>query len=353
MTTAQADTPSTKPQHGGAWFRVIALLVIAGLLMWHFDVFKSKTRVAIVTSSDTPYWDMVIDGANEAARTYDVKLTVIKSKPDLEAQTQAIRDLINDHYDGIAVSPISPMTQAMLLMEVANGTTLVTFDSDSPVSRRLCFVGTDNYAAGRRAGACVKQALPKGGDVIISIGNLDKENAQRRRQGVIDELLDRSFEPDREIDPADAALKGAQYNIVATVIDGANPQAATDLAAQALKANPNAKCLVGLNAYSAPALEKALEQSQQLGKIQIVGFDVPEETLDGIKAGNIFATIMQDQKGCGFQTVRILAENAQGNHVGLPLFQRRTLPIEVVTNENLAAIREELSKDHPTTQPGG
>ena len=45
---------------------------------------------------------------------------------------------------------------------------------------------------------------PAVGDVIISIGSLDKQNAQRRRQGVIDELLDRSFEPTR---PADAGLR--------------------------------------------------------------------------------------------------------------------------------------------------
>jgi hypothetical protein len=33
-------------------------------------------------------------------------MTVIRSKADVDAQTQAIRDLLNDHYDGIAISPI-------------------------------------------------------------------------------------------------------------------------------------------------------------------------------------------------------------------------------------------------------
>ena len=35
----------------------------------------------------------------------------------------------------------------------------------------------------------------EGGEVVIAIGSLDKANGQRRRQGVIDELLERSFEP--------------------------------------------------------------------------------------------------------------------------------------------------------------
>ena len=93
------------------------------------------------------------------------------------------------------------------------------------------------------------------------------ENAQHRRQGVIDELLDRPFEPEHAIDPSDAPLKGAQYSVVATLIDNADPQAATDLAAKAIKDHPNIKCFVGLNAYSTPALLKALEQTQTVGKI--------------------------------------------------------------------------------------
>ena len=124
------------------------------------------------------------------------------------------------------------------------------------------------------------------------------------------------------------------------------------MAAKAIKDHPNVKCFVGLNAYSAPALLKALEQAQMLGKVQIVGFDADPQTLSGIEAGTVSASIIQDQFGCGFHTVRILAENAQGNRSGLPMFQRRTLPVEVANRENIAAVRGELSKEKPTTQPG-
>jgi ribose transport system substrate-binding protein len=213
----------------------------------------------------------------------------------------------------------------------------------------MCFVGTDNYAAGRLCGQQVRDAVPAGGDVIISIGNLDKENGQRRRQGVIDELLDRPFKPDQEMDPADATgMKGPQHTIVATLIDNNNAATATEMVAAALKSNPNIKCIIGLNAYSTPAVLKALEQSNQLGKVQVVAFDADPATLSGIENGHVYATIVQDQFGCGFQAVRILAEKARGNASALPLFQRRTLPVEVVTKANVAALRGQLK---PTTQP--
>ena len=68
-------------------------------------------------------------------------------------------------------------------------------------------------------GQQVREALPEGGKVIIAIGSIEKENGHRRRQGVIDELLERTFEPNRPTDPVDAPLKGPKYTIVATLID--------------------------------------------------------------------------------------------------------------------------------------
>ena len=58
---------------------------------------------------------------------------------------------------------------------------------------------------------------------------------------------------------------------------------------------------------------------------------------------------MQDQFGAGFHTVRILAENARGDRSGLPMFERRTLPVEVVDRETVnQKVREQLN---PATAP--
>jgi ribose transport system substrate-binding protein len=349
MTDTTATT--AKPKQLNLHWPVLITLVAALGIMWHYGVFKAKPKIALVTSGDTAYWDQVEKGATEAARIYDVNLTVIRSKSIPEAQTELIRGLLDKRYDGIAISPINPQLQASVLAEVAAGTTLVTFDSDSPVSRRLCFVGTDNYAAGRRAGEAVRRALPDGGQVVVCLGSLDKENTQRRRQGLIDELLDRPFEPEHPLDPIDAPLKGDQYQVVATLADGSEPNIAVDLAVETLKKQPGIKCFVGLLGYSAPSILDALEQSGNVGKIQIIGFDNNEKTLAGIAAGTIYATVLQDQFGCGFHTVRILAEVARGDQSGLPIFQKRTLPVELITKENVVAVQGQMTGAKPTTNP--
>ncbi len=347
------ETSVSKPKPKFHWFFIAVLILAAVAILWGAGALRAKPHIHLVTSNQ-PYWDLVIKGAQEAADQYDVNLTVHRANPDVESQTQIIRGLVDQKFAGLGVSPIDPLAQAAVLAEVTGRHTLVTFDSDSPASQRLCFVGTDNYAAGRLCGQKVRDTLPEGGEVLVSIGNLDKENGQRRRQGLIDELLDRPFNPEQEMDPADSTpLKGPEHTVVATLIDGNDPAKATELAAAALQANPNVKCVVGLNAYSTPAVLKALAQQSgggggQPAQVKVVGFDTHPDTLTGIENGTVAATIMQDQFGCGFHTVRILAEAARGDRSSLPMFRRRTLPVEVITKDNLQAAYMDLG---PTTKP--
>jgi len=343
--------PPRKPKLG-PWVIAFVLLAIAiGLgVLWWLGALRSRPHVALVTSGEGPYWDLVIAGANEAARQYDVELTVVRSKSDSVAQTQVIRDLLPQKFDGIAISPIEPQTESTMLAEVAANTTLVTVDSDSPVARRICFVGTDNYTAGRTLGERVKSIMPEGGDVVICVGRAEKKNTQQRRQGVIDELLERPFDPDHLIDPLEAPLKGPHYNIVATLADNADRDAAVQLATEALSKYPNVKCFIGTLSYSAPMVLKALDGAGKSGKVNVIGFDLDEKTVDGLGTGTVAGTIMQDQFGMGFHTIRILADEARGNHGGLPMFQAYLLPSQLVTKDNLDQVKAQLMRTTVTTQ---
>ena len=106
-------------------------------------------------------------------------------------QKRMLEELINQGVDGVAVSPINPENQAGILNQVAAATNYITHDSDAPETPRLAYIGMNNYDAGRMCGKVVKEAMPEGGEVMIFVGRLGQLNADLRRQGVIDELLDR------------------------------------------------------------------------------------------------------------------------------------------------------------------
>ena len=173
MTTAPPTTHTTRPRTGlGILLVVLVLLAIVGAL-WAMGTFSPRPRVAMVTASTGPYWDLIVKGAQEAAQRHNVRLEVIRPPSDEPSQTAAIQGLIDMGYDGVAVSPNDPTRQARALGLLAAKTNVVTYDADLAISRRLCFVGTDNYDAGRMCGQMVRQAMPQGGKVLVAVGSIE------------------------------------------------------------------------------------------------------------------------------------------------------------------------------------
>lgn len=362
MTTPTEPTPRKSSPIARLLIMALLLFIAVTIALWSTGSLEPRPRLALVTAGSTGnYWELIIRGAQDAANRYKVDLQIIQPKADELAQTAAIQALIGQHLDGVAISPNDPPRQASVLADLASDTNgnLVTFDSDAPIARRLCFIGTDNYDAGRVCAEHIRQAIPNGGEVIIAIGSLEKENGQRRRQGVIDGLLERSMERQRPMDPVEGVLKDdkhPKYTVVATLVDGIDPAKATALAADALKKHPEVKCFAALFAYSTPAVLKALGDNGRLGQIQIVGFDANDETLAGIDAGHVYASIIQDAYGIGFQAVRTLADvTTSDKRFSAPMFPAFFLSADPATKANLAMVKQqiELRRSGKTLQAAG
>ena len=71
-----------------------------------------------------------------------------------------MNDLVASGVDGIAISPIDAENQTDFLNH-RHQTLLVCADSDAEKSKRACYIGTDNVAAGTQAADLLKAACPK------------------------------------------------------------------------------------------------------------------------------------------------------------------------------------------------
>ena len=152
---------------------------------------SGKKKLAYVTNGVDPFWNTAAAGVRAAEKEFGVECEVLMPPKGAVDQKRMVEGLIARGVDGMAISPIDAKNQIDLINDAAARFPVITHDSDAPDSKRLCFVGMDNYKAGRAAGKLVKSALPQGGKVMIFVGRLEQLNAQQRRQGVIDELLDR------------------------------------------------------------------------------------------------------------------------------------------------------------------
>lgn len=152
---------------------------------------SGKPEFAYVTNGIDPFWNNAAAGVRAAEKEFGVRCDVLMPPKGIVDQKRMIETLLAQGVKGIAISPIDAANQVGQINEAAGVTKVITHDSDAPDSNRLCFIGMDNYKAGREAGKLVKEALPEGGKVMIFVGRLEQLNAMQRRQGVIDELLDR------------------------------------------------------------------------------------------------------------------------------------------------------------------
>ena len=281
---------------------------------------QEELNVAYVTNGIAVFWEIAKAGALSAAKEEGVNCEIIMPPKGIVDQKRMVEGLLARGIDGVAISPIDADNQVAFLNTIAKQTNMITQDSDAPNSDRLAFVGMNNYTAGRAAGQMIKEVLPEGGKVGIFVGRLEQLNSQQRRQGVIDELLDRPEQAQdaMQFDPPDAELIGDTYTIVDTRTDNFDLSKAKANAEDMIATTPDLGCMVGLFAYNMPACIEAVKGAGKLNEIKLVSFDEADETLLGIQEGYVHGTISQQPYLYGHHSVRILAALARGDKSVIP-----------------------------------
>jgi ribose transport system substrate-binding protein len=308
------------------------------------EVGTENIRVAYVTNGIDPFWTIAEAGAKAAAEEFNV-ICEVRMPPDgLPDQIRMIEALLSNAIDGIAISPIDAANQVGFINEAAARTNVITHDSDAPGANRLCFIGMDNYKAGRECGKLIKEVMPDGGSVMIFVGRLEQLNAQQRRQGVIDELLDRPTPEEPTYDPINFATTDGTYTIAGTRTDDFNYAKAKSNAEDTIAGYAGLGCMVGLFAYNTPACLAAVREAGKTGAIKLASFDEAPATLEGIASGEVHGTISQQPYLYGYHSIRILAGLARGDQSVLPEDDFLEIEVVVVRKDNVEEFQKKLAE---------
>ena len=179
----------------------------------------------------------------------------------------------------------------------------------------------------------------------------EQDNAKRRRQGVIDELLDRSYDPMRYDEPG-TTLTGERFTILDTRTDEFTVESAKRQAEDALARYPDIDGMIGLFAYNPPGILLALEGAGRLGNVTVIGFDEADETLQGIIDGHIYGTVVQNPYEYGRQSVRILAQLARDEEGALPEGGYLDIEARQIKRDNVEAFWADLREKMGTGDGG-
>jgi ribose transport system substrate-binding protein len=217
---------------------------------------------------------------------------------------------------------------------IAQGIPVLTLDSDVPDSKRLTFIGTNNYQAGVMGGRVLAERLHGKGDIVVY--TIDgQENADERLRGYKSVL---------ENHP--------QIKIVRTVDVKGDPRIAFDTTVEIVKGKPIPDGFVSLIGSAGPEIADVLDRNHVAGKV-IVAMDTLSTTLDWIQKGGIAATIAQKPYTMGQYGLLMLdalhhyklptldANWAQDTHSPFPAFVDTGATL--IEQKNLDAFRKALA----------
>lgn len=288
---------------------------------------KSLVIGVIAKSQSNPVFIAARTGAEDAARDlskkYGIEIKANWQTPvseDAQKQSQYMEQLVSQGVDGIAIS----CTDGQVLQKpiddaVSKGVTVVTFDSDSPNSKRMAYYGINDADAGRAVMRELAKAMgDNGGKVAILGGNQTAPNLQARIKGVkeeLDTLKDKGFVLDKVYYHKETANDAAaELQRVQT----ANP----DIAGWAM--------VGGWPLFTQNALDGVYD------KAKVAAVDTLPEQLGYVKKGQVQALIGQDCYGWGYESVRMIVEKLVEKKN--PAKQVNNFELKVVNQANVAEV---------------
>jgi len=274
--------------------RLFRLAVLAPILLFVFSCGavhdSSEFYVLISANLQVPYWKSA--GAGFAAAASQMKVRSAFEGPqtfDPKAERYALDQAVQKKVTGILLD----VTDATLLKDgideaIAAGIPVITIDSDAPASKRLFFIGTNNYQAGLMGGQRLAQELRGKGNVVV-FTMPDQPNLQERLAGYKAALI---VTPD--------------IRITRVVDIQGDPRIAFDTTAQIVsKERDKVNAFVCLEAQSGKEVADVLNRYHLAGKV-VMAMDTDQETLEWIQKGGIAATIAQKPYTMAFVGLQML-----------------------------------------------
>jgi ribose transport system substrate-binding protein len=265
------------------WMRgtIVVLIGLLPLLEGCTRHSKSERYYLIGTNLDVAYWKTASEGFQKAAAEFGVTAdTRGPGNFDPQAEVVEFRKVVATKPAGILVSVASSQLLAPEIdAAIAAGIPVITMDSDSPESKRLYFIGTNNLEAGRLGGHRVAAVLNGKGNVVF-FTNPGQPNLDERLKGY------------KDVFSSYPGLK------VADVFDiKGDTGTAMDKAEEFLgrKGADRVDALVCLESASGKDVGEAVRRAKAKGDAGrvLVTMDTDEATLQLVKDGIIDSTISQ------------------------------------------------------------
>ena len=254
---------------------VVVLLILTVTCGSRHD--SDENYYLVATNIKLPYWETAGAGFSSAASQLQVRAAFVGPDTyDPKAEKQSFEEIVQKKPAGILIAVAdAAMMKDSIDRAIAAGVPVITVDSDSPASKRLFFIGTNNHQAGLMGGKRLALELKGKGNVVV-FTMPEQNNLAERLQGY-----------------RDALENSSQVKIVRVVDIKGDPRIAFDTTTEILgKERDKVDAFVCLEAQSGQEVATVLNNYNIHNKV-VIAMDTDAATLDWVQKGVIAATIGQ------------------------------------------------------------
>lgn len=280
----------------------------------------TQKKIGLALSAlNNPFFVTLRDGAQKAATSGLVQLTVVDGANDNAKQADEISTFITQKVDVIIVNP-TDSDAVVSSVQKANQAKIpvIAVDRNSNGGTLASFIASNNVEAGKLGAQQLLNAVPSGAKVAMLIGVPGASAASDRGKGFTDAVADASIN-----------TKGAK--LVAQQVANFKRDEALNVMQNILTANPDLAGVFAQNDEMALGAVQAIKAKGLTGKVLVVGVDGIDDAKAAIKSGDMLATVAQQPDVMGQLAVKAAIKLTNGQSVA----SKQDVPLKVLTKDNV------------------
>ena len=278
--------------------------------------------VFIVKSMQFSFMLSMIDGAEAAAKLVDnINISCIgpETPYSVSEQIELVEQAITNNVDAIMITP-ADSTGIIPAIEAANkaGIPIATPNTKAYGGEVLTWIGVDNYTVGYELGKALCEALGGKGNVVLIEGTAGNSTSTERVDGYLDAFAEYPEIVLLDSQPADF-----------------NREKGMTVMENFLERYDQIDGVASVNKDMTMGALEAVKSADRMEEMIQVTFDVDNDCLDAIEAGEILITGAQEEKSQIANAIYacLLACN------GYKVAPEQYIPMTLVTKDNVDLYR--------------
>ncbi|MDD9268935.1 ABC transporter substrate-binding protein [Paenibacillus sp. GCM10023248] len=263
---------------------------------------SAKAYIPVISKGfQHQFWQAVKQGAEKAAKEFDVQITFEgpETESQVDKQIEMLQAALDKKPTAIAFAALDSKASVSLLQKAKSANIpIIGFDSGVDSDIPVTTAATDNKKAAALAADKMAEKIGDAGEVALVVHDQTSRTGVDRRDGFVEQMK----------------AKHPNIKIVDIQYGGGDQLKSTDLAKAIIQGHPNLKGIFGANEGSAIGVVNAVTELKN-DKIVIIGYDSGKAQIDAIKSGKMAGAITQDPIGIGYWSVKAAVMASKGEKV--------------------------------------